>query len=52
MKINISKTKGKLILKGLILNESHTFIVGKVQSKFSKDTYISTKWEINKEKKI
>ncbi len=53
MKItNIFKTKTKLVLKNLILNESRTFIVGKVQNKNSKLDFISTKWEINKEKKI
>lgn len=52
IKVNVFFTTSKLILKNLILNESKTFIIGKVQNKNSKTEYISTKWEINRETNI
>jgi len=51
IKINVFTTNSKLVLKGLILNEDKTFIIGKVQNKNSKLDYISTKWEIDKKNK-
>lgn len=50
IKVDVFTTNNGLILKNLFLSEDKKFVVGKVQNKLLENEYISTKWEINKEK--
>lgn len=56
---NLHTTKSGYDLKNMILNESRTVIIGKVQDKDqikenpdAEPTYISTKWDIDRDNKI